>query len=529
MYLIMSGEYIDQEMQSEFGPVPPAFLPLQNRRLFQHQLNNIPSGVPVSIVIPDSYTPNELDLRFFSRRNVEVLRIPDGISLGAAVVSAINLTSHELRKDIGVKILLGDTLIVPLPQDIDVVTVSSVEYSYNWTIVTDDQKKWLKESSTGINVIDPTVLSGFFSFSDVKRLVRCIVSEGWSFIEGLNAYNEQVELKVLQSGEWLDFGHLNTFFDSKSKYTTERQFNDLTIDGRFVVKKSQDLNKMRAEVHWYESLPQELKVYTPRIYNSTLNSDSAGYCMEYLYCSTLNELYVFAELPFVTWKKILNRCFSFLDKCDKYESGIPLYDFTEGLIQKTNARLKEIDSQNLLRLNHSYSYNKKGMISIADILKETSEYLRGLSNSEKTSVIHGDFCFSNILYDFRADDIRLIDPRGLDFDNRITLYNDIKYDIAKLSHSVIGLYDWIIAGYSSVSVKESNIDYHIEGVEKYDGIKTYFLQEIYERFGVDRKEVYALQIHLFLSMLPLHAEDKVRQMSFMANVYRLYYEIESGL
>ncbi len=45
MFLIMSGAYVGQELESEFGRIPPSFLPLGNRPLFQHQVALAPQGV----------------------------------------------------------------------------------------------------------------------------------------------------------------------------------------------------------------------------------------------------------------------------------------------------------------------------------------------------------------------------------------------------------------------------------------------------------------------------------------------------
>ncbi|EDW4292154.1 hypothetical protein AAA47_004683, partial [Salmonella enterica subsp. diarizonae] len=39
-------------------------------------------------------------------------------------------------------------------------------------------------------------------------------------------------------------------------------------------------------------------------------------------------------------------------------------------------------------------------------------------------------------------------------------------------------------------------------------------------------EIDCITIHLFLSMLPLHSDSKIRQDAFIANVYRLYSNLE---
>ena len=51
MFLIMSGAYVGQELESEFGHIPPSFLPLSNRRLFQHQVDLAPEGVEVYLSV----------------------------------------------------------------------------------------------------------------------------------------------------------------------------------------------------------------------------------------------------------------------------------------------------------------------------------------------------------------------------------------------------------------------------------------------------------------------------------------------
>ena len=77
--------------------------------------------------------------------------------------------------------------------------------------------------------------------------------------------------------------------------------------------------------------------------------------------------------------------------------------------------------------------------------------------------MHGDFCFSNILYDFKSQSIKVIDPRGLSGDGKEqSIYGDLRYDVAKLAHSVIGKYDFIIAGrfsYSEESQHDMNFLY----------------------------------------------------------------------
>jgi len=123
----------------------------------------------------------------------------------------------------------------------------------------------------------------------------------------------------------------------------------------------------------------------------------------------------------------------------------------------------------------------------------------------------GDFCFSNILYDVKSGIIRLIDPRGKWADNS---FGDIKYDIAKLRHSIVGQYDFIVNNLFSVKIKDTNIKYKIFNNKKYLFCSDYFDQKIKEHWSLDN--IKFIEGLLFLSMLPLHNDYFDRQLVMYA-------------
>ena len=73
-------------------------------------------------------------------------------------------------------------------------------------------------------------------------------------------------------------------------------------------------------------------------------------------------------------------------------------------------------------------------------------------------LIHGDLCFSNILYDVPNNQYRIIDPRGKWGDS---VFGDIKYDLAKLRHSIVGGYDSINNGLFSINQKDNSLKMNI--------------------------------------------------------------------
>ena len=65
--------------------------------------------------------------------------------------------------------------------------------------------------------------------------------------------------------------------------------------------------------------------------------------------------------------------------------------------------------------------------------------------------MHGDFCFSNILYNSRAGRISVIDPRGYVYGEQPSCFGDVRYNLAKLSHSIVGCYHHFFAGRYSLT------------------------------------------------------------------------------
>ncbi|KXU81625.1 hypothetical protein [Aeromonas enteropelogenes] len=518
MFLILSGAYVGQELESEFGHIPPSFLPLGNRRLFQHQIALAPDGVDIYLSVPESFSVSQFDMQWLQKNNVKLISTPDGLSLGASMVAAINISGHSLNNPLHV--LYGDTLFHRLPIGNDIASVSTAKDSYNWAVLTGDRVNWLKAEHQ-LSLEANRIIDGYFKFSQPRELVRCITQSEWNFIEGLNRYQQSIGLTPACSNGWLDFGHVNTYYRSKAEHTTQRAFNELTVTSKWVEKTSLKNDKIAAEANWFEHLPYELRGYVPQYMGSSIKRDKISYKLEYLHLTALNELFVFSKLPSQIWLQILTECVEFLSVCSKQHiednTNINTLDILFG--DKTPARLIEFCKSRNINLNSNWIYEEQE-ISINDILSKSEQYLPNDKNF--IGVLHGDFCFSNILYDFRASKLKTIDPRGITPDGHKTIYGDIRYDLAKLSHSILGLYDWIIAGYYDVSIEDQSIRLNIADTGIHRETQQAFIRLVEQEFGVTAKNLYAMQIQLFLSMLPLHADDRCRQDALFANTFRLY-------
>jgi hypothetical protein len=178
-------------------------------------------------------------------------------------------------------------------------------------------------------------------------------------------------------------------------------------------------------------------------------------------------------------------------------------------------------------LDEPWIINGVKVPSLNEIISEMNAAIVN-PQSKYLSVIHGDFCFSNILYNFKTQSIKVIDPRGLDFDGEVTAFGDVRYDVAKLAHSVLGLYDHIIGGCFTLKETKPNIlEFDIQTEPHIAEIQQYFISQVFGNMNLDELNTYPILVHLFLSMLPLHSDHPNRQKAMLANALRIYVEFQS--
>ncbi len=101
------------------------------------------------------------------------------------------------------------------------------------------------------------------------------------------------------------------------------------------------------------------------------------------------------------------------------------------------------------------------------------------------TLVHGDLCLSNILYDLRCRVCKFIDPRG-SF-GVPGIYGDPRYDVAKMYHSVYGLYDFITNDLFDVSIQENRIALDIHSRPLHDEVCKRFERVFFRDF--DRREI----------------------------------------
>lgn len=516
MILINSAAYVIPEFRNEFGLIPPTFLPIGNKKLLVYQVESLRQNFPqekrIVLSLPQSFHLNSNELNFLKDLGVEPVFVPDRLSLGMALLYLLNTIDYATNEP--VRLLHGDTLIRTLPQQLDCVAVASTQDEYVWEFenIANDTLAWC----------------GYFAFSSVRQFVRALAIEQGDFIKTVHLYakeSQQVYYPVIK--DWFDLGHVNTYFRSRSAITTQRAFNNLKIDNGVVWKSGTPSKKIEAEASWFVNLPTHLKRFIPQFIQQGVENDKPFYETEYLPCLPLNEIFVHGKNSVVFWESILNLIAFYMSESRKIECDDSLkaeiqQDSIALYSDKTFERLESYASQKQLNLDTPSKYNGIILPSIRDLAQECID--KTLALPMVPAIIHGDLCFSNIMYDSRANNIKVIDPRGLNLKQELTIYGNQSYDLAKLCHSFIGLYDFIIADAFTLLKSESigvKLSFNLD--ERFIDIQKMFLSKKLLP-SITNSEIMPATILLFLSMIPLHFDKPYRQEAMLANALRLYVD-----
>jgi hypothetical protein len=244
--------------------------------------------------------------------------------------------------------------------------------------------------------------------------------------------------------------------------------------------------------------------------------------------TTLSEIFVFGNQSDYFWMKIFLLLEHFLDCAevateDDQHSSIA-DDYIDNLSKHVHHRL-DLFAQDTFQLDLGKAILMNGQLSpsIRDLATSCIDVIaRGELH---WSVIHGDLWLGNVLFESRLNQIRIIDPRGCNFDGDETIYGDQRYDLAKLAQSFIGKYDWIVMNRFNLKIESvddlSVVEFSIDSPESSQTISDLFFDSFLKNSSY-KEGVIALMILLFFTMGPLHSEAPTRQNAFLSNGVCLY-------
>ena len=219
----------------------------------------------------------------------------------------------------------------------------------------------------------------------------------------------------------------------------------------------------------------------------------------------------------------------------QYNSDIQSPEFIkknlrELYVNKTIERVKIFSNQINFNMSKSVYINNIKYPPLSEFVKKINNIIQSKLNNQKLNnltLMHGDLCFSNILTDSRSNTIKFVDPRGGlndNFNSNNKIIGDYRYDIAKFGHSLVGNYDYIVTGFYNLkkNKKELNFDFSFQHSPR-DSLNNYFFNKV-DEMNVDVEFIKISIVNLFISMLPLHNEDKDRQIALLLNAYKLFYD-----
>ena len=445
----------------------------------------------------------------------------------------------------GVLVVLGDTHFqfadpTVVNDNRPFVLTHPVADSYRWCIAesqADGTLLRLRDKEQGL-VGELDALIGVYHFPDTGELRRAARET----VELAEAAGKRAELagilqrvhasnpiRTLRAGSWLDCGNADMQASAHQALLQARAFNELKIDSVLgtITKRSRDSEKFINEVNYLRLLPPDLGVLFPRMIGYSIDWTDPWVEMEYYGYPTLSEVFLFENVDPGVWERVFTHLKNIVQQgFGRHARPLPSGAVHEMYVGKTRRRLAAVSEPpelaRLLRHEGELVVNGKAMPSLALLWPKIETEVERLERGVQGAVVHGDLCLSNILYDLRSRICKLIDPRG-SF-GMVGIYGDPRYDIAKLWHSVHGLYDFITNDLFRVTVDGEKIELSIRATAAHREIEDRFVQVFFAAGGYDRREIQIIAALLFASMPALHYDKPARQLAMYARSLQLFDE-----
>jgi hypothetical protein len=495
----------------------PALIPINTKPLILYHLEFYSKHeCSIYLVINQNdtqYLEESVNLKEFK---FEIIGVPDSHGVNDSLEFALTKVPP------GRETIVNLVTSVPMefPEADTVYFESDLTYNNNWSgvkiteqqikfLFKRDEQKYLSHAFTGIFNIRTDILRELIKTVELRSDLLEVIKLWYSLHSTCFKY---------QLSDWIDAGHELNYYRSKLMLISSRSFNAVTVnESGVLVKSSSNFNKLKDEVNFISAIPAALAIYFPRIidgYSYDSEKKRGSYSMEFYGYPSMAELQLYWDLKDEIWDRIFADLQKVLRQFKKEPYSIGEKAFNNFYTGKIAFRVN--DFYNSLPADFKYLVEQDLMINgvlcksynhIKDVLFER---IKALYNEDDFCIAHGDFCFNNILYDVPHRLIKVIDPRGSFGDNCKGLYGDVKYDLAKMLHSAVGGYDYLVNNLYKLDLQGDVIGYRILFKSNYQIIYDRSLQ-IVSDLGYSFKDIMLLVGTLFISMTPLHSDSSSRQ------------------
>ncbi len=317
--------------------------------------------------------------------------------------------------------------------------------------------------------------------------------------------------------DWIDVGHEINYFRSRKKIIFSRSFNKLEIskEGTIITKKSLHWNKFQNEVRYVDMLPAEIRLYYPKVIDQfSIVNDMASVSMEYYSYPNISEYQLYWNLDSIYWERIFKNFYNIIHKFRSNRFSIGIGAHNDFYFNKTNDRYiqfrKILINNSEPYLNEEIIINNQICSNYEQLQVKIKARIAELYSEDHFCIMHGDLCFNNILYDYVGDSLKLIDPRGSFGEKCVGIYGDIKYDIAKLVHSSIFCYDYIVNDLFLYSYENGRHSYQFKLRDNQELLKELTI-DLINKLGYKKEDIFFIVGLLFIGMCSLHNDNFERQ------------------
>ena len=313
---------------------------------------------------------------------------------------------------------------------------------------------------------------------------------------------------------------------------TTRAYNSFEINPKTkasIIKTSEE-ERLRNEYLYYLNLPKDLQVYFPRLidYESTPPYKME---LEYYAYNNLGNQMVSSEYDEDFWSKVFDFLLRYIDtyKNSMSKDG----DSTDVLFMTANKTENEyaklfdgFEFFSNLKDEKEYILNGKVLKPFNEIWDKIKKYIESDLIVDKFYYIHGDLCFSNILYGVNpiTQDLilKMIDPRG-SFGNT-KYFGDPYYDLAKVSHSCSGGYEYFIYDKFNVDVDKNSFNLTFSSGNVKDSINDKFINLV-NRYGFNYETIKLIEGCIYVGMCARHYDSLERQKAMYITGLNILNEI----
>jgi hypothetical protein len=297
----------------------------------------------------------------------------------------------------------------------------------------------------------------------------------------------------------------------KDFFTSPRHFNDIQDHGTFIIKSSINLDKISAEINFYENLTSDLKRFYPKYLGKTEEGKwPIGYKLEKIPNYDLSIYFIQRKIedPY-QFNNIFELINNYLNNISK--KVVSKDDFflnlNKHIIDRNLSRCHALKSTTIFT-DVDNIFIKSGFEGIFDFLAVLNNEIRTSYRSTDKYELwssHGDLCLSNMIV--HDDKLFLIDPRGYRNDVEDSFLVP-EYDLAKLSQCFYGGYDFI----------NHNTDEDFIFNLRND------CDDFIQNCGKEVRTTRLIEASHFLAMLPLHINSNNKVLRFAQKAISVFQE-----